>query len=548
MRRALIVGTASWVLAGWLGAGSGATQGPVPPAGVPPDELFQTSNDCLACHNGLTTPSGEDVSIGVQWRASMMANSSRDPYWQAAVRRETMDHPEHAAAIENECSSCHMPMAQTRAGALGLKGRVFANLPRAGGGETLEAQLAADGVSCTVCHQISDQRLGTRESFVGGFVLAPPAADGSRTIFGPFDVDGGHAALMRSATGAQPTEAAHLRQSEMCATCHTLITQAFDADGNVVGSLPEQVPYQEWQHSAFVAEEQGCQSCHMPAVAEPMRISSVLGEEREGMGRHTFVGGNSFMLRMLNRYRDDLGVEALPVELDAAAAATLRQLERDTAKLTIERARQAEGALEIVVAVENRTGHKLPTGYPSRRAWIHLTVRDAQDRLVFESGRVAATGAIAGNDNDEDAIRFEPHHEEIRGADQVQIYEAILAGPDGAVTTGLLTATQYVKDNRLLPRGFDKATAGDDIAVRGVAYEDGDFGAARDRVRYLVGPGAMDGPYHVEVELRYQTIAFRWARNLNDYDAAEPRRFVRYYDAMSADSSVVLAAAAATIE
>ena len=376
----------------------------------------------------------------------------------------------------------------------------------------------------------------------------PPAADGSRSILGPFDVDDGHTALMRSATGAQPTEAAHIRQSEMCATCHTLITQAFDADGNVVGSLPEQVPYQEWQHSAFVSEEVGCQSCHMPAVAEPMRISSVLGEEREGLGRHTFVGGNFFMLRMLNRYRDDLGVEALPVELNAAAAATVRQLERDTATLMIERAEWAEGALEIVVAVENRTGHKLPTGYPSRRGWLHLTVRDTQDRIVFESGRVASSGAITGNDNDEDPTRFEPHHEEIRGADQVQIYEAIMAGPDGTVTTGLLTATQYMKDNRLLPRGFDKTTAGDDIAVRGVARGDGDFGAARDHVRYVVGPGASDGPYRIKVELRYQPIGFRWAWNLNDYEATEPRRFVRYYDAMSANSSVVLAAAAATIE
>ena len=52
---------------------------PWPPAGVPPDDLFQTSSDCLACHNGLTTPAGEDVSIGVQWRTSMMANSSREP-------------------------------------------------------------------------------------------------------------------------------------------------------------------------------------------------------------------------------------------------------------------------------------------------------------------------------------------------------------------------------------------------------------------------------------------------------------------------------------
>ena len=244
---------ATWALAVWLGPVSGVAQephGPVAPAGVPPDDLFQTSSDCLACHNGLTTPAGEDVSIGVQWRTSMMANSSRDPYWHAAVRRETIDHPEHAAvrretidhpehaaAIEDECSICHMPMARTRAGALGLEGRVFANQRWSGGGDTLEAQLAADGVSCTVCHQISDERLGTPESFGGGFVMAAAAADGSRSIAGPFEVNDGHTALMRSATGAQPTEAAHIRQSELCATCHTLTTEAFDADGNVVGSL-----------------------------------------------------------------------------------------------------------------------------------------------------------------------------------------------------------------------------------------------------------------------------------------------------------------------
>jgi hypothetical protein len=63
----------------------------------------------MACHNGLTTSAGEDISIGFQWRASIMANSSRDPYWQGSVRRESMDHPESKQAIEDECSICHMP-------------------------------------------------------------------------------------------------------------------------------------------------------------------------------------------------------------------------------------------------------------------------------------------------------------------------------------------------------------------------------------------------------------------------------------------------------
>ena len=50
--------------------------------------LFLTSDNCMACHNGLSTTKGEGVSIGVDWRATMMANSARDPYWQASVRRE----------------------------------------------------------------------------------------------------------------------------------------------------------------------------------------------------------------------------------------------------------------------------------------------------------------------------------------------------------------------------------------------------------------------------------------------------------------------------
>ncbi|MDH3423007.1 MAG: hypothetical protein OEN00_08435, partial [Gemmatimonadota bacterium] len=50
------------------------------------EELFLTSDRCLACHKGVSTSTGVDVSIGYDWRASMMANSARDPYWQAAVR------------------------------------------------------------------------------------------------------------------------------------------------------------------------------------------------------------------------------------------------------------------------------------------------------------------------------------------------------------------------------------------------------------------------------------------------------------------------------
>ena len=540
--RSLSAIAAVWAVALLVAAPHAQQTAPAHPAVAGHDaERFQTAENCVACHNGLVTPSGEDVSIGASWRASMMANSARDPYWQAAVRRETIDHPSVKAEIENECSICHMPMATTNARLAGGHGEVFAHLPIASA-STPEAKLAADGVSCTLCHQIGAERLGSPESFTGGFVVNPTPQGGQRRMFGPYAVDEGRTALMRSATGATPTEASHVRESELCATCHTLFTQAFDGQGRVVGRLAEQVPYLEWRHSAF-RSERSCQACHMPPVKEPTRVASVLGEPREGMGRHTFLGGNFFMLRMLNRFRLDLGVTALPVELDAAANATIRQLQHETATLALDDVRLEAGRLIARVSVTNLTGHKLPTGYPARRAWLHLVVRDASGRTVFESGALQPSGAIAGNDLDADGSRYEPHYDEIRAADQVQIYESVMTDANGRVTTGLLSGTKYVKDNRLLPRGFNKASAEADIAVQGDAGSDPNFGDLGDQVLYSVDVGGAAGPLQIVVELRYQPIAFRWAENLRRYEAPETRRFVGYYESMSATSSVVVATA-----
>ena len=55
--------------------------------------LFVHSDNCMSCHNNLTTAEGEDVSIGTSWQSTIMANSARDPYFHASVRRETTDHP-----------------------------------------------------------------------------------------------------------------------------------------------------------------------------------------------------------------------------------------------------------------------------------------------------------------------------------------------------------------------------------------------------------------------------------------------------------------------
>ena len=235
---------------------------------------------------------------------------------------------------------------------------------------------------------------------------------------------------MRSVTGFVQAEAKHIRQSELCASCHTLITEAFGPSGEVIGSLPEQMNYQEWQHSAFSKEERSCQSCHMPAAPGPVRTSSVLGDTRDTMAQHVFVGGNAFMVRMLNRYRTELGVTALPSELEATARATIRQLQQDTATLSL-----SDAAVDRRRTALHRGGPQPDRAQVPDRLPVpaHVAARDGARCAARRSSNRApstSTDAIAGNDNDADPKRFEPHYAEITRPDQVQIYEPILGDRD----------------------------------------------------------------------------------------------------------------------
>ncbi|HXK59154.1 MAG TPA: hypothetical protein PLP42_04600 [Acidobacteriota bacterium] len=507
--------------------------------GITKLSLFATSDQCLACHNGLVSPSGEDISIGNEWRPGMMANSARDPYWQAAVRRETMDHPKAQAEIENECAACHMPMMRTQANAGGKKGSVFAHLPVTAAA-TPESRMAHDGVSCSLCHQIQPDDLGSKESFTGGFIVDLRTPPETRQIFGQYDVDPGRQRVMASFSSFIPKRADHLSGSEACATCHTLYTHALGPDGKAIGSFPEQVPYLEWQHSAWRGVN-SCQSCHMTLVQGETAISSVLGQPRSGFFRHDFLGANFFMPRIFNRYRQELGVTALPQELDRAAMRTVEHLREKSARLEILEARREADRLEVQVAVQSQAGHKLPTAYPSRRVWIHLAIQDGENKMVFESGKLRSDGSIEGNDNDRNPLGYEPHYQKIDSPEQVQIYEAIMGDAEGAVTTGLLKAIRYLKDNRILPQGFDKNTAPADVAVHGSAARDEDFLGGQDVVQYSIPLAGAAGPFKVEIELYYQPIAYRWAQNLAARQSAETDRFVRLYRDMAPASGALLA-------
>jgi mono/diheme cytochrome c family protein len=509
---------------------------------------FRTSDRCIACHVGMKTELGQDYSIGFDWRASIMANSSRDPYWQGSIRRETLDHPEAKQHIENECSFCHVAAVRLADRDQDRDTHIFERFPfQTLGPRTKQLQRAAqDGVTCSVCHQIEREGLGTDATFNGNVVVSKAVREDERPEYGPYDPDHGHQTVMHSSTaGYLPLHGDHMRDAALCASCHTLYTDPMTTGGVKLPRFPEQMPFKEWQHSDY-GTKQTCQQCHMPAVNGPTPVTALYGPMRDGARRHVFVGSNFVMEGMLQDHREDLKTVALPEEMDAAMERTKEFLQTQAAQVTIERVDRMDGKLSIDVLAVNLSGHKLPTAYPSRRAWLHVTVRDSNGKVVFESGALNPDGSIVGNDNDQDPLRYQPHWREITSPRQVEIYEPILVDERGKVTTGLLNAVKYVKDNRLLPRGFDKDTADYDVAVVGDAAKDPGFTDKGSRVHYAVATNGSAGPYRATAELCYQPIGYRWAHNLAPYKADEPQRMVRYYENTERARATVLASADVT--
>lgn len=509
-------------------------------AAAPPNPAddFRTADSCSSCHDNLKTAKGEDVSFVSLWSASIMANAARDPYWQGSVRREVLDHPESTDAIQTECARCHMPLQVLMDKAHGGSTQVLSRLPFHAGSEYAAA--AIDGVSCTVCHQIQAAGLGTPATFSGNFTVAPPGTN-PRPLFGPWGPDSEDVNNVHVASGGYSIEqAAQIRDAALCGSCHTLYTTTLGPGGKKLAQLPEQMPYLEWLHSSY-RNQKTCQQCHMPAVAEPVAVASLLANPRDGVRLHTFPGANFLMLNMLGTHRDELAVTAQADGLAAAATETKSFLQTQAARVSLGPAQLAGGELGFTVRVENLTGHKLPTAYPSRRAWLHVVVTAADGHVVFESGKLNPDGSIKGNANDADPTRFSPHLSRITQPDQVEIFEPILGDSKDRVTTGLISATHYLKDNRILPAGFDKHTASPDIAVRGEAAQDPNFNAGSCSTHYAIPINGAAGPFHISAELYYQPVGYRWAHNLANYRADEPQRFVHYYEQAAAQSAIVLA-------
>jgi hypothetical protein len=505
---------------------------------------FSGPGTCTMCHEGLSDEAGADVSLTTAWRSTMMANAAKDPVWQAKVSSEVARLPALQAVIEKKCVTCHMPMAKTQAEvegrAVAAQGNGFFDLAHP------LHETGIEGVSCTLCHQIGDVGLGTMGSFSGGYSVDTSSEPPDRLAFGPYEQP--FAPPMQMHTGFVPVYGAHTGAAELCATCHNLYTPYVDAQGKVLGEFPEQTPYTEWQNSSF-GGVMPCQSCHMPQAKGGVVISLMPGRlaPRQPFYQHWFVGGNALMLRILAGWGGELEVTADAAHFDATLGRVVDQIGQRTARLTVESLELEDGVLTASLEVAALTGHKFPTSFPSRRAWLHVTVADAAGKVIWESGGRNADGTVSGNAADADPAALEPHYDVITRPDQVQIYEPIMGDNEGQVTYTLLRAAQYLKDNRLLPAGAEKATLPPDIAVYGEAVSDTNFMGGSDLVTYRVEVGGATGPFTVSAELLYEPLSYQFVADLLSDETELTERFGEYYGETEAAPLLVAAIKPATV-
>jgi tetratricopeptide (TPR) repeat protein len=345
---------------------------------IPVEQFFPASR-CVGCHK----------DTHAAWAESLHRNAAREPFY-----RESADILLRQRGIEftRHCESCHTPVALF-SGALTKAG------PRQ---QAPFTELDDEGVTCTVCHSITEARLvGT-----GSYTIRRPALlareDGT-PVYGEVsdaqilaDVPGHKRAVMRPL----------LRQPEFCATCHKVdAPPALNGYKNVRGFSA----YDEWQQSGASRESVGsfyrsghrmdCRSCHMPKVesaddraAKQGVIAShrwlaantaaplFYGQTRQAELTKEFLSSQVVGLDIFALRREATGERVAALDAGAANYAPLVAGEEMTA--------------EVIVS-NRKAAHSLP---PEVRdlyeLWVEFEAVDGAGRTIFHSGFLKPDGHL----------------------------------------------------------------------------------------------------------------------------------------------------------
>lgn len=469
-----------------------------------PGEWYLTSASCRGCH-GIDSmgqsnidEDGNDVNLVSHWESTMMALSAKDPLWKAKVSQEILTNPGHAGPLQDKCTSCHAPTGRYNHFFRGMGDYTLAHLAN--------DSLGQDGVNCAGCHTISPS--------VGSTFSGNIPYDTTRTIYGPFQ--GPMFGPMQLYEGYTPVYSAHMDESRLCSSCHTLITETADLSGNPTGQqFIEQATYHEYLNSSFQANSIKCQTCHMPQLASPVVIANgfIALTPRSPFNQHVFAGANYFMIDLIKNNKTSLGISVDDARFDTTLAATANNLRLNSINLNLmfDSAQSDTGYFRV--SIENKVGHKFPSGYPSRRAVLQFIVTDVAGDTIFKSGLFDEDYRVIG-----ETPAFEPHHAVINQSNVPQIYEIVMGDVNGDFTSILERAALLLKDNRIPPNGFTSThSAYDTCIISPDAMADPDFnknnsieGSATDYVHFHVPLGSFSGDLKVTTRVFYQAVPPKW--------------------------------------
>ena len=453
------------------------------------NELFAASGVCVNCHGkdslGVASVDamGNDVNVVDDWRATMMGNSAKDPFWRAKVSHEVLTYPQHQEVIEDKCVSCHAPLGHFNAKHLGIEHYGIADL--------IQDEMGKDGVSCLACHQMSLDSLGLLFS---GLVKY----DSFQVAYGPYENP--LVSPMLTKTGYKPYYSEHISDAGICAGCHTLLTETIDYNGQFTGNkFVEQATYHEWLNSAY-EDSLSCQACHMPSLDKfpVFLVTNSMTEPRSPFYLHEFVGGNVTMLKLLRDNIEELDIKASAEQFDEVIAKTEDLLQNRSLSLEMDLIDRTLDTVVFELTINNRAGHKFPSGYPSRRAFVEFLIQNEAGDTLFISGKTDEDYEVFGQNPS-----YEPHYQIIRAEDQVQIYELVMGDVNGDVTTVLERADFPIKDNRIPPFGFSTShEVYDTTEIAGQALEDPDF----NKTNGQEGSGSDVIYYHIPMNGNYELL------------------------------------------
>lgn len=510
--------------------------------GTQPNTLnvdVQPSISCSFCHGGYD----EEIEPYSLWRASLMAQSARDPMFWACLTVSEQEVP----GVGASCLRCHTPGGY-------LEGAVTA--PGGTDGSLLTDQ-HYDGVTCNLCHRLVDPFPDSANPAADTAILAALAGSGDLPtelhngyyVVDPDDVRRGPFDLGPLFPWHPFAQSPFHRESLLCANCHDNSNALYTRVGgptpspsdtyvlNPLGQkstdgkydqFPQQRTYSEWSQSAFAqgpialggkfggdkAEVASCQDCHMPDTSGEACSPAFGPVTRPDMPKHHLHGANTWVLDAVllldaesdpnKRLYPSTANSGLTTQDVAGAKKRTGRMLRDAAEMDV----VLDGNGDLAVRVWNDSGHKLPTGFvEGRRMWLNVQYLDANGAVVDERGGYDLATATL------DEVSTKVYEIEL-GLDAAA---ASASGAPAGEGQHYMLSNVIEKDNRIPPRGFTNAGF-EAIQAHpvGATYADGQYW---DDTTFAVPAAAVQA----RVRLYYQTTSKEWIEFLRQANTTDER-------------------------